>query len=441
MGETSMKILSADFGTSSVKAAVLNEKEEILAEAKEEYSYDVINKQNIQIDPEKMYAAFLKCCKSFNKHLPDIEFFSPCVCAPVFIPLDKNGTALHPAILHLDRRSYAESRFALKAVGKKEFMKINGNLPFAGGISCTSMLWYKNNLPELYKRTYKLGHMNTFLHKKFVGKWLIDPSNASFSGLYETLASGSWSHSICQTLGIDINLLPDITPSISIAGKLTREAAAAMGVKAGIPVSMGANDTTSAAFGAGAVNHGDILNVSGSSEIITITTTTPVPHEKYCIRSSMEPGKWLYLAITVGGFALEWFRKEFYSEMDKKFFYKNFLDEFVKTRTHSDVKFLPHLAGDRHSLVRKKGAFTGLTFESTREDLLLALLIGIYDPVFTCIRIAKKHMKLNSRIFWTGGMVSDAYQDFKCRTFKGFDFDMKHECSTLGNYKVAMLLL
>jgi sugar (pentulose or hexulose) kinase len=436
-----MKILSADFGTSSVKLAVINEKQQILASAKQEYAYEVINKQNIQIDPELMYAAFLKGCKTFKKHLPEIEFFIPCVCAPVFIPLDREGGALHPAILHLDRRSYAQSNFALRAVGKKAFMDISGNLPFAGGISCTSMLWYKDNLPELYKRTYKLGHLNTFLHRRFVGKWLIDPSNASFTGLYETLTMGGWSEKICGALGLDRSLLPDITPSISIAGKLSNGAAAAMGVKAGIPVAMGANDTTSAAFGSGAVNNGDILNISGSNEIITVTTASPVPHEKYYIRSSMEPGKWLYLAITVGGFALEWFRKEFYSTMDKKEFYGSYLSRFVETHTRTDVKFLPHLAGDRHSLVKKKGAFTGLTFESTREDLLLALLIGIYDPVFMTIRVAKKQMKLNPHIFWTGGMVSGAYQDFKRRIFKGFDFNMKRECSTLGNLKVAMLLL
>jgi len=355
--------------------------------------------------------------------------------------MDKEGNALHPAILHLDRRSYAQSKFALKAVGKEMFRKINGNLPFAGGISCTSMLWYKDNMPELYKRTYKLGHLNTFLQRRFTGKWLIDPSVASFSGLYETFKMGGWSKEICGGLGLNRNLLPDIAPSISIAGKLSKEAAAAMGVKAGIPVAMGANDTTSAAYGSGAVNNGDIMNISGSNEIVTITTDSPVPHDKYYIRSSMEPGKWLYLAITVGGFALEWFRKEFYFEMEKKEFYGKYLNEFVKTRTLTDVKFLPHLAGDRHSLVRKKGAFTGLTFESTREDFLLSLLIGIYDPVFTAIRVAQKQMKLNPRIFWTGGMVSGAYEDFKRRVFKGFDFNMKRECSTIGNLKAALLLL
>jgi len=303
------------------------------------------------------------------------------------------------------------------------------------------MLWYKDKLPELYRRTWKLGHMNTFLQRRLTGRWLIDPSNASFTGLYETLQMGSWSEKICSALGIHRDLLPEIVPSISIAGPLTREAAGDTGLRQGIPVAMGANDTTSAAFGAGAVNTGDILNISGSNEIITVTTDAPVPHEKYYIRASMEPGKWLYLAITVGGFALEWFRKEFYSEMDKKDFYGGFLSDFVKTRTRTDVVFKPYLAGDRHSLVKKKGAFTGLTFESTREDLLLGLLVGTFEPVFSTINILKKRMRLNPHIFWTGGMVGDAYQDFKRRIFKGFDFNMRRECSTLGNLQVARRLI
>ncbi|MDK2878025.1 MAG: xylulokinase [Thermoanaerobacteraceae bacterium] len=437
-----MNILSIDFGTSSIKMAVLNDKTEINCSTKVEYDYEVIDKHKIQIDADIVFGAFLKGLKNLGDFVKKIDVVVPCVFSPVLIAMDKDGKPLYPAIIHLDRRSYPQSRFALKAVGKRNFLNINGNLPFPGGISCTSILWIKDNLPEIYQKTYKFGHMNTFFHRRMVGKWLIDPSNASFTGLYETLKlQGGWSETICNALGIDINKLPEITQSMSIAGTLSREAAALTGLREGIPVVMGANDTTSAAYGAGAINTGDILNISGSNEIITVTTDNPQPHEKYYIRTSMESGKWLYLAITVGGFALEWFRKEFYREMDKKYFYEVYLQEFVRKHTYTDVKFKPYLAGDRHSLVKKKGAFTGLTFDSTREDFLLSLLIGTYEPVFNTINICKKQMKLNPNIFWTGGMVSEAYLQFKKKIFKGFDFNMKKECSTIGNAKVAIKLL
>ncbi|SHM25374.1 xylulokinase [Caldanaerovirga acetigignens] len=437
-----MNILSVDFGTSSVKMAILNKNLEVLATTKFEYNYEVIEKFKIQLDAETIFKAFLEGLKSFENYLKKIDVLVFCVFSPCLIAMDKEGRPLYPAIIHLDRRSYPQSKYAIKVVGKNNFLKINGNLPFPGGISCTSILWIKDNCEDIYKKTYKFGHLNTFIHRCLVGKWIIDPSNASFTGLYETLKlNGTWSDDICNALGIDTNKLPDVVPSLSIAGKLSKEAASLTGLREGIPVAVGANDTTSAAYGAGAVEKGDILNISGSSEIVTITTDDPKPHEKYYVRVSMENGKWLYLAITVGGFALEWFRKEFYKEMDKKYFYEVYLPEVLKKNIKTDVKFKPYLAGDRHSLAKKKGAFTGLTFDTTREDFLIGLLIGTYEPVFNAINICKKQMKLNTTIYWTGGMISDAYLEFKKRIFKGFNFDMKKDCTIIGNGKVALKLL
>jgi xylulokinase len=73
--------------------------------------------------------------------------------------------------------------------------------------------------------------------------------------------------------------------------------------------------------------------------------------------------------------------------------------------------------------------------------MLLALLIGSYEPVLRTIRILRKRMKLNPHIFWTGGLVSRSYQEFKCRIFNGFDFNLRKECSTLGNLKIALKLM
>jgi len=436
-----VNILSVDFGTSSLKMAVLDENLNILRDTKVEYAYEVINKTHIQIDAEIVYAAFLKGLDNLQEYKSKIDVVAACNFSPTLVAMDKDGKPLYPMIIHLDRRSYPQSEFAIKAVGKEAFLNINGNLPFPGGISCTSILWIKDNLPEIYKQTYKFGHFNTYFHRRLVGKWATDPTNASFTGIYETFKGGSWSEELCKGLGIDMDKLPDIVPSLSIIGHLTREAAAETGLREGIPVLMGSNDTSSAAYGVGAVNPGDILNISGSNEIVTITTDKPVPNEYYYIRTSMEADKWLYLAITVGGFAVEWFRKEFFRDMDKKDFYGKYFQEIVKQDCKTDVIFEPYLAGDRHSLELKTGAFRGLTFDTTRDDVFIGLLVGTYEPIIKTIEICKTQMKLNPNIFWTGGMVSDAYMQFKKKVFKGFDFVMTRECSTLGNGKAALKVL
>ena len=436
-----MMILSVDFGTSSIKMAVYNPDGTPLRSAKVEYAYEVLHRVYVQMDVSVIYAAFLQGCRELADLMPQIDVIVPCVFSPCLVVMDRDGNPLLPAILHLDRRSYVQSRFAMRQIGKEAFLQISGNLPFAGGISATSMLWVKDNHPQIYHASYKLGHLNTYIHRRLTGNWLIDPSNASFTGLYETCASGGWSKLLCSGLGIDAGKLPDLAPSLSLAGKLTASAAQETGMREGLPVIMGANDTTAAAYGAGATHPGDILNISGSSEILTVTTDHPIPHEKYYTRTSMEAGKWLCLAITVGGFALEWFRSTFCAELAKDAFYNRYLPDVLERQIKPTARFLPHLSGDRHSLLPRKGAFTRLTLDTTREEMLAALLIGTYDPVLSSLRVIGKQLPLGASIFWTGGMISEVYQDFKGRVFKDYTFIRKSECSTLGNVQAAKAVL
>ncbi|MFW6181947.1 MAG: FGGY-family carbohydrate kinase, partial [Spirochaetota bacterium] len=354
----------------------------------------------------------------------------------------REGGALYPAIIHLDRRSTAQSRTALRRVGKERFLSINGNLPFPGGISLTSILWLKQHLPAVYRRTYCFGHLNTYLHRLFTGRFGIDPTNASFTGLYETLAWGGWSEELCGELGIDAGKLPPVVPSDQVVGTLTGRAAGLTGLRSGIPVVMGSNDTAQAALGAGAVDNGSILNISGSNEIITITTDRPLPHEKVYLRTHAVRERWLVLAITLGGGALEWFRRELCREMDRDAFYREYLPDFVAHRFRkTTVRFSPHLAGDRHSISQKKAAFRGLTLETSREELLSALLAGIFEPLRLVLDLYGRQLPLRREVVLTGGMVNDAYLELKRRLFPQFVFRRVDECSTLGNGKMALLAL
>jgi len=85
---------------------------------KVEYTYEVINKTNIQIDAEILYSAFLKVIDNMAEYKDKIDVIVPCVFSPALIAMDKDGNPLYPAIIHLDRRSYPQSEFAIKAVGK-----------------------------------------------------------------------------------------------------------------------------------------------------------------------------------------------------------------------------------------------------------------------------------------------------------------------------------
>lgn len=434
-----MYILSIDFGTSSVKSSILDESVNVVAFSKEEYLYKVIDRDKVELDTEVMFNAFVNSLEVLDKYKNDVDIIAYCTFSPSLVLMDKDGIEIYPAITHLDRRSRKQSSMILKKMGKTEFQEITGVLPFAGGVSVTSLLWMKENLPEVYNKTYKIGHLNTYVYKKLTGVWATDPTNASMMGLYETITSKGWSKDICLNLGISENLLPSIFSAGTILGKLSKSVAMRTGLKEGIPVTLGSNDAATAQIGADNLNCGDMLNISGSSDMISIITDIPKISDMYYLRNAITPGKWQIYATTIGGFAIEWFRKEFYKDVTQDQFYnKCFPDVIEDFSTDPTVKFLPYLAGDRHSLRKKRGVFSGLTLDSTREDMLRAILMGIQGPILNTINLSSNFIKLSNILKVTGGLTSDSYINLKRQIFKDLEIKVIDNCPTLGNGKLAL---
>ena len=433
-------ILALDIGTSSIKAALVDKDFHILVTEKVDYSYQT-HGTYVQTEPEKIWKAFLKVIKKMAEDLSTIKLVVQCVFSPALIALDESGDPLYPAIIHWDRRSIKQAKKALLKIGKKKFLETAGNIPYPGGISVTSILWIKENKGEIFKKTFKFGHMNTFFAKRLTDNWSIDPTNASLTGLYNTVAYSGWSEEIARELEIPLQKLPPIVPSTKIVGKITKKAANITGIKSGTPLLMGANDTSSAAVGAGVLKNGQILNVSGSSEILTICLEKPIANEKYYLRTHPLPDRWLMFDITTGGFALEWFRSQFCEEMSEKNFYQIYLRKILEKKRKCRVKFNPHLAGDRTSLRQKTASFSGLTLSTTRDDCLYSLMEGTVGRMRKTLSKMAKLIKLDKTIYLTGGGANKVLMDYKKKIFPDFDFVVKENCSLQGCLYIAKMKL
>jgi sugar (pentulose or hexulose) kinase len=296
----------------------------------------------------------------------------------------------------------------------------------------------KENENQVFRKASRLGHLNTYIYKKLTDLWFTDPVNASMTGMYETITGKGWSEEICRAFEIPAALLPDIINAGTVAGTLGREAAALCGLKAGIPVALGSNDAASAQAGAGNTRAGNILNISGSSEMVSILTDKPRVDDRYYLRCAVTPGLWQIYATTASGFALDWFRKEFYRDMGEADFFKEefprVVDQFLDK---TQVKFLPYIAGDRQSLTPKKGAFTELTLDTCREDFLAAILLGIHEPIQKTIEICETFMDLDKTIKLTGGMIDPAFLRVKEKLFQAYQFEIKPDCPVMGSAMLA----
>ena len=434
-----MKILSIDIGTSSVKAAALDDSYKILATAKAEYKIRTTNVDWVELDADEVMGAVVDAVRGIpgatGCELICFDNFSPSM-----LLMDADGGALHPILTHLDRRSKKQTRDILNGFGKERFQAITGIQPFTGGASITSVLWLMENRGEAWKSTAKIGHINTYVYKQLTGVWAIDPVNASQTGMYETVAEGGWSDEICGAFGIPAEKLPQVTGAGTIAGRLNTKYAALTGLREGTPVALGTNDAASAQIGAGNRSSGDILNISGSSDMVSILTDKPVVNDKYYTRAFCVPGVWQYYVTTAGGFAVDWFREQFCRELDAGAFFGEEFEEAARICTDIGlpVKFTPYLAGDRQSLEPKQASFSGLTLDATRRQMLAALLLSMHEPMRDLIDICEGFMRLGSKIKLTGGLLSPALVSLKRRLFPNYELEIYDDCPLIGNARLAM---
>jgi xylulokinase len=433
-------ILALDIGTSSLKAGIFDRNDNLVLTDKEDYEYETIG-MHVQMDPEKIWRAFLKVARKVSDYLDKVELIVQCVLSPSLIPMDESGNPLYPSIIHWDRRSVKQARKALAIIGKERFLALAGNLPYPGGISLTGLLWIKEKEPEIFKKAFQFGHMNTFFLKRLTGNWSIDPTNASLTGLYHTVSRSGWIEDFAREFEIPIEKLPPVIQCLDLVGKVTREVSSVTGIKSGTPVLMGSNDTSSAALGAGVIENGQILNISGSGELCAVCLDKPIPDEKYYLRTHPLPNRWLIFDLTTGGFALEWFRSQFCREINEDAFYHSYLPVILTEKRKTTVKFLSHLAGDRTSLKQKRASFSGLTLDTSREDCLCAISEAILDRTKNLLNKTARKIELDRTIYLTGGRVNQALLDYKKSRLPGFEIVVKDDCALYGCAAMARKLL
>lgn len=370
-----MSILALDIGSSSVKAA-LGKPGKIVGEiVRQEYRshYDGVR---AEIDSNDVVKAIVSSIAQLGRRAKKVDFVALSVMSPSWVAMDKRGKAITPIVTHQDRRSVQIAHELENKIGREKMLATAGNRPFPGGISSTTCAWFLRHESSVMKRADLVGHLTTLIHRQLTGSRVTDPSNASFMGLYETTKQGTWNSELCDAVGIKKNLLPEILPSDQIAGRVKE--INDWGLTPGTPVLTGMVDTSAAMILAGP-KVGQMVNVSGSTDVLALCTDTPHPHEKLLTRALGVGRFWLEVStLAAGGSSLGWMHDQFFSELSYPRFNK-LLAKLGRSPLESKITFDPHLAGDRMSIDQKTASFTGLTLGTTREMMLSAVIESLAD--------------------------------------------------------------
>lgn len=399
----SMNVLAIDIGTSSVKAAVLDQVsgQPVGAVSKTHYALHQPDADTAAILPEELWSAIsqavLQAASGISVNGIGFSCLTPCL-----VLLDQRDQPVMPFVTHLDRRARPTAKM-LDARWGTEILRDTGNRPLPGGISAVFFKHWADNHPELVSQVRRYLHLNSWLGLKLTGNTAFDPGNACFTGICNWTEL-TWSPVWCEQLGVRPGWLPAILPGNATLGGLRAEWANAWSLPAGIPVKLGLADTSSAILASG-MERGDLLHLVGTTQVLAILTDTPVP-SSYRLTRHLGVGE-SYIHVThnpVGGVALDWIHQLCFADVPEAEFYGVLIDQALHRST--SVSLSPSfLGGDRMEIDEKKAAFAGLTLNTHRLDLLAAVL----QAMKVGHRLAWSHLEKQQpprRVFLSGGGAS-----------------------------------
>ena len=329
---------------------------EILGRAARAYAYSIPRPDHVELDFELLWRQAAAAVEDLGAEARRARAIGLSVLCPGLVPLDAKAPRCGRRSSTWTAAAWSRRGRPCGGSGASASWPAAANLPFPGGISLTSALWIRDAEPDLYRRTCFFGHTNTFLARRLTGNWGMDPSNAAFTGLYRTLDADrlgpgadpgprTWTPDNC----------PRSCPPPRWSARCSLQPPGSLGIASGTPVVMGAGDTACAALGAGVTEEGDILNSTGTVEVMVLCTSRPRASERYLVRNHALPGRWLIMNIlSTGGEAVEWVRRQFYREMEEREFFEEHLPRTLAAGP-TPVRMEPYLSGDRTSLRQRRG--------------------------------------------------------------------------------------
>jgi xylulokinase len=375
-------ILALDVGTTAFKMGVFSPELEKRCESSRRYDVHVYDRGKADIEPEKWWRALKECCKEVQPYFSSVGVVSFSVTTPGLTPMAADGTALDRAI--------------------------------SGGSSLCSILWIRDNHPEIWESAAMFGHTNTYMVKRFTGNWVIDPSTVSITGLYNSWRHDlTWNRDVLRLARLPEQKLPPLMNSYDDAGTILPAVANELGLPPDCVVLCGGNDAVLAALSGGFTEPGDINIICGTCDITNVCVDTPVASPNFNVRCHVIPGRWVtFFVLNTGGKALEWFYSVFCRDMSEDRFYEEYaprvLLDFLNSpdleRREAELPvYVPFLGGCRYTLEQMTAAFSNVTLETTREHMLVALVKGNAEYHGQHLSEVGRMIKLGRRVMTSGG--------------------------------------
>jgi xylulokinase len=303
--------LGLDVGTSSLKAVLLDENQDTVAEATRPLSVQRPHPLWSEQDPESWWQATLAAVADIRAAAPaawhDLAAVGLSGQQHGATLLDRNGAVLRPCILWNDGRSEAECRELLDVV--PDFLSRASNIPMPG-FTAPKLLWVRKHEPDIFARIAAVLLPKDYVRFRITGALVSDMSDAAGT-LWMDIPGRRWDATLIAACGLPLSAMPALVEGSAVSATLSAEAASAWGLSGrAIPVAGGGGDNACSAVGIGAVAEGDGFISLGTSGVVFVATDHPVALPERTLHGFCHalPGRWHGMAVILSAAAsLSWF--------------------------------------------------------------------------------------------------------------------------------------
>ena len=179
--------------------------------------------------------------------------------------VDKDMNVLRPSIIWCDSRAVPYGQEAFNALGEDYCLPHLLNSP--GNFTAAKLAWVKDNEPEVYDRIWKIMLPGDYIAMRLTGTTCTTVSGLS-EGIFWDFKANAPSKELLDYFGFDETIIPQLKPTFCIQGTLKKEAAVALGLPEGIPVTYRAGDQPNNALSLNVFNPGEIASTAGTSGVV-----------------------------------------------------------------------------------------------------------------------------------------------------------------------------
>lgn len=290
-----------DIGTTGTRSAIVDEEGRELSKAYEEYpqrprglkTHEQLAEVFWHTSANTMQRA-LSACKQGPEAIVGVVVASTRDC---ITPVDKKGNPLAPTVTWVDNRSARKSKEMAEDIGPRK--------------SVNKIMWFIENEPDLFEKARKFISLDAFVNNRLCGAMVTSPADARYGPIdHDTL---EWSDELCESTGISMEKLAEITQAGQVIGEITPEAAKATSLRKATPVIMGSGDQQCSALGTGVIKSGLVKATTGTGTFVIthVDEFIEEPFVMFCNPAAI-PGKWILEGATPGtGLAYKWYRDNY----------------------------------------------------------------------------------------------------------------------------------